>query len=216
MNHLLGDALDLYRFRVKSLLDYRYPWWQLALLITLFGLVISGGTPELGGNLPGRIGFCIAYNWLETLLFVPFIGLWLRVPPLRFCQPLLAISLLGSGLQLLQPLVSWLPGDVADGLLLVSMVYSMLVLCNALSRVSGRGRLWAAIGVLLFSLCSAFLMQSAWFLASRQGWVDAPLSAWNPFVGSQGANGDVSTSTSSSDAGDDKHGAADDQLTVMP
>jgi F0F1-type ATP synthase assembly protein I len=214
---MLGDAIDLYRFRVKSLLDYRYPWWQVALLITLFGLVISGGSPELGGYLPGRVGFSIGYNWFETLLFVPFIGVWLGVNPWRFCRPLLAISALGSSVQLLQPLLSWLPDDVANGLLMVSMVYSLLVLSHALARVSGKGRLRAMLGVLLFSLCSTFLMQGAWYLSSRQGWVAPPASAWNPFAGDDGSSSSSDDNgASSSDSGNTDQSASDGALAVMP
>ncbi|MBV8047117.1 MAG: hypothetical protein JO171_08195 [Paludibacterium sp.] len=211
---MLGDAIDLYRFRVKSLLDYRYPWWQLALLISFLGLVTSGGSPELGLYLPGRVGFCVAYNWLETLLFVPFIGLWLRVNPLRFFRPLLAICVLGSGLQLLQPLLSWLPADVSDGSLMLLMVYSLLVLAHALARVSGKGRLRAVIGVLVFSLCSAFLMQGAWYLTSRMGWVESPASAWNPFAGYADDNSSAPAEGGSS--GDSDQNQSDGAPAVMP
>ncbi|WP_215781828.1 hypothetical protein [Paludibacterium sp. B53371] len=215
MNRLLNDALDLFRFRVKPLPAYHHPWWQLALLISLLGLVTSGGSPELGHYLPGRIGFCIGYNWLETLLFVPFIGLWLRVNPWRFTRPLLALIVLASSVQLLQPLTSWLPADVADGLLLVLMAYSLLVLSNALALASGQGRLRALLGILLFSFCSAFLMQGAWYLSSRQGWVDAPQSAWNPFAQAASLQ-DAEPLPPAADSNGQNGAATSPQPAVMP
>jgi len=183
MNALLGDVFDLYRFRVKALPAYQYPLWQIALLLTAVGVVASAGAPELGSYLPGRIGFCVLYNWLETLLFAGFIGVWLRMARWRLCRPLLSLVVLASGSQLLEPLANWFPDDVGTAVLLLLMFYSLVVLCNALSRVSGVRRTRVVLGVLLFSFLSAFLMQGSWTLASRAGWVDAPAGSWwNPMA----------------------------------
>lgn len=197
MRTLFGDVLDLYRFRVKSLPAYHYPLWKIGLFLTAIGFVASASSPELGYFLPGRIGFCVAYNWLETLLFCSFIGFWLKLSRFKLSRPLLALVVLSSGIQLLQPLLSWLPDDVGGIALVLLMLYSLVVLCNALSLVSGMRRWRVVCGVLLFSLLSGVLLQSTWYLTSRMGWVDAPASWWNPLSGA-----DVD-STSSSPSHDD-------------
>lgn len=197
MRTLFGDVIDLYCFRVKSLPAYHYPLWKIGLMLTAIGFVASAGAPELGGFLPGRIGFCIAYNWLETLLFTVFIGVWLQLIRYKQNRALLSLVVLSSGVQLLQPLLGWLPDDVAGIALLLLMLYSLVVLCYALVQVSGAPRLRVVMGVLLFSLLSGTLLQSSWYLASRTGWVDAPAGNWwNPL---SNISGDAA-STPASDA----------------
>lgn len=192
MRTLIADVLDLYRFRVKSLPAYYYPLWKIALLLTAIGFVASSNATELGNYIPGRIAFCIAYNWLETLLFCGFIGLWLKLSNFKLNRPLLALVVLSSGIQLLEPLVSWLPDDVASIVLLVLLFYSLLVLCYALERVSGVRRLRVVSGVMLFALLSGVLMQSSLYVSSRLGWVPRPASWWNPMsVTTPAANSDA-------------------------
>ena len=144
MRTLISDVLDLYRFRVKALPAYYYPLWKIALLLTAIGFVTSSTATDLGSYIPGRIAFCIVYNWLETLLYCGVIGLWLKLSHFKLNRPLLVLVALSSGIQFLAPLVSWLPDDVASIVLLVLLFYSLLVLCYALERVTGmdwRGRL---------------------------------------------------------------------------
>jgi hypothetical protein len=214
MQTLFGDVLDLYLFRVKSLAAYRYPWWQVALFLTALGVVASGSSPELGRFLPGRIGFCILYSWLESLLFAVYLGVWLRMGRFRMNRSLLSLVMLSSGIQLLQPLVSWLPEDVGNIALVLLMLYSFLVLCHALVTVSGMRRVRVLCGVLLFSLLSGILLQSTWYLTSRFGWVDAPPSWWNPLDDTGSAGDAASPSSRSSSGSSDSDSSSDDDALI--
>lgn len=223
MNTLLGEAFDLYRFRVKPLPAYRLPVWKLVLFLTAIGLASSANSPELGRFLPGRIGFCIGYSWLETLLFTAFIGIWLRLDPLQYARQIAALVVLSSAVQFLLPLADWLPDDVGDSVVMLAMLYSLLVLCHALIRVSGMRRLRVICGVLLFSCLSAFLMQGSWYLASRAHLVDAPPSWWNPFAGITPAADSAASQPASHDSdgggdgdGADRHKISESQLPFMP
>lgn len=182
MSALFSDVFDLYRFRVKPLATYRHPLWQVLLLLCGVGLVLSAGSPELGGYLPGRIGFGIAYNLLETLLFTVFIGLWLGLGRQAFSRALFSLVTLASAIQLLQPLTDWLPDDVGSVVLLLLLLYSLVVLCHALYRISGLRLIRVLVGVLLFALLSSFLLQGCWYLAGRAGVVSPPAGGWNPFA----------------------------------
>lgn len=178
---LFSEVFDLYRFRVKTLASYRPPLWQVMLLLCGVGLVLSAGSPELGSYLPGRIGFGIGYNLLETLLFTGFIGLWLGLGRQAFSRELFSLVTLSSAVQLLQPLTDWLPDDVGSVVLLLLLLYSLVVLCHALYRISGLRLVRVLVGVLLFALLSSFLLQGCWYLAGRAGIVTPPAGGWNPF-----------------------------------
>lgn len=220
MNTLFAEAFDLYRFRVKPLPTYRFPVWQLGLFLAAIGLASSASAPELGRYLPGRIGFCIAYTWLETALFTAFIGVWLRLDPRRYARQIAALVVLSSAADFLTPLAGWLPDDVASMALFLAMLYSLLVLCHALIRVSGMRRLRVISGVLVFSLLSGFLMQGAWFLVSRARLVDPPPSWWNPVAGAGAAAQAAPTGASSGhpmpDEEADTGKNAESRLTFMP
>jgi hypothetical protein len=203
MNTLFGEAFDLYRFRVKPLSSYRFPLWKLVLFLAAIGLASSASSPELGRFLPGRIGFCIAYNLLETAIFTLFIGVWLRLELLHNARQIASLVVLSSAVQFLLPLADWLPDDVGSTVVMAAMFYSLIVLCNALIRVSGMRRLRVICGVLAFSFLSAFLMQGSWSLASRWHLVDPPASWWNPFAGENLTGGDGSSSSDTGGSSDD-------------
>ena len=211
---MFDAVLDLCRFRVRPLAAYRLPFWQIAVMISLLGLVTSAGSPELGTWLPGRIGFCVVYNWVETLLFAVFLSLWLRMHPLRPSWEMVSLLTLASACQLFAPLLDWLPDDVAGGAFLVLMLYSLLVLCNALVRISGMRRLRVVIGVLLFSAVSACLMQMSWYWAGQHGWVKQPASWWNPYAGSDDADSSPGASSSSDSADSDESAKSDVQFPL--
>jgi hypothetical protein len=178
MSPLFADVFDLYRFRVRALPSYRYPLWQMALFLSLIGVVLSGSMPELGHFVPGRIGFCVLYNALETLLFTAFIGIWLRVRSLRLYGPLFTLLALAGAVQFLGPLLDWLPDDVGQFAALLLWFYLLVVLCHALIKVSGASRFRVVSGVLLFVLLSQWLEPASWFVASKTGWVKSPGASW--------------------------------------
>ncbi|OWY39434.1 hypothetical protein CEK28_08155 [Xenophilus sp. AP218F] len=174
MRVLIDDALDLLRLRVKPLAAYQYPWWQPALLLTLLGLVASADTAELGDNLLGRMLFMVAFTWLETALFVRFIGFWMRAGKWQASGSLFGLVVAASALQFIAPLTSWLPDDaalVADSAL---SVLGVLILVHALAAVSGLTRLRVACGVVLFAPIAMLLLAGTLSFANMAGWVTLP------------------------------------------
>ena len=179
---LVQETMALYRLRVRPLPDYDYPLWRVLLLLAFLGVVMSGYASDLGPSLAGRIGFCIAIHLLETFLMVLMLGFWLGIRLRAFWHQLLTLVVFCSMIQLLFPLLSWLPDDVASGLLMLGVLYAMIVLCHALAVVSGKGPWRVFSGVVLFSLLFGLLTQGAWYLASRAGLVTPPSIGWNPFA----------------------------------
>ncbi|KIA81669.1 hypothetical protein QR66_03615 [Chromobacterium piscinae] len=174
MRVLIDDLFDLLRLRVKPLAAYQYPWWQPALLLTLLGVIASGDTTELGSNVAGRIGFMVAFTWLETVFFIRFIGFWLRLGKAELAGSLFGLVVVASGLQFIEPLTSWLPDDVAAGADMLLSLLGLVVLVNALSQVSGVSKLRVLAGVVLFAPLALVLLAATLSLANTAGWVDLP------------------------------------------
>ncbi|OHX14682.1 hypothetical protein [Chromobacterium sphagni] len=174
MRLLIDDVLDLLRLRVKPLAVYQYPWWQPALLLTLLGLIASGDTAELGGNIAGRIGFMVLFTWLETVFFTRFITFWLRLAKGELTAPLFGLVVVASGLQFVEPLTSWLPDDMAAGADVALSLFGLVVLVNALSVVSTVSRLRVMLGVALFMPLALVLLAATLSFAKTAGWVELP------------------------------------------
>nr|WP_233201175.1 hypothetical protein [Chromobacterium alticapitis] len=170
----MDDVFDLLRLRVKPLAAYQYPWWQPALLLTALGLIASGDTAELGSNIAGRIGYMVLFTWLETLFFTRFIGFWLRLAKGEATGSLFGLVVVASGLQFIEPLTSWLPEDVSSGADMLLSMAGLVVLVNALSKVSGVSKLRVLAGVVLFAPLALVLLAATLSLANALGWVDLP------------------------------------------
>ncbi|QEL54929.1 hypothetical protein [Chromobacterium paludis] len=174
MRLLIDDVFDLLRLRVKPLAAYQYPLWQPALLLTVLGLISSGGTAELGGNIAGRIAYMVLFTWLETWFFTRFITFWLRLGKGEVAGSLFGLVVVASGLQFIEPLTSWLPEDVAAGVDMLLSLVGLVVLVNALSTVSGVSKLRVLAGVVLFAPLALVLLAATLSLANALGWVELP------------------------------------------
>ncbi|MEO9383598.1 hypothetical protein [Chromobacterium phragmitis] len=174
MRLLIDDAIDLLRLRVKPLAAYQYPWWQTALFLTLMGAVSSGDTAELGDNIAGRVAFMVLFTWLQTLLFARFMAVWLRWSKGELAGSLFGLVVAANGLQLISPLTSWLPADVARVADLMLSLAGLVVLINALAKVSQVSVLRTLLGALLFAPLSLVLLAAALSFAKTAGWVELP------------------------------------------
>ena len=116
MQAMIDDALDLARLRVRPLEAYQYPLWQTALLITLLGVIAAAaGDGWIQGDWSTRVGFFVAVSWLETGLLAVFMTGWLRHAGRQAPHSLLGLVALANAPQLLEPLASWLPADIGNG-----------------------------------------------------------------------------------------------------
>jgi hypothetical protein len=174
MRILFDDALDLVRFRVRPLQYYQYSFWQPALLLTALGFIASAGADGLGDNVEGRVAFFLLFTWLETLLFTQFMGLWLRLGKWKPSGSLFGLVVAANSVQILEPLTSWLPDDVALVGAFALSVLTITILVHALTAVSGVSRLRVLVGVLLFSPLAMMLMGSTLSLAASLDWVQVP------------------------------------------
>ncbi|MDN0073793.1 hypothetical protein QU481_02645 [Crenobacter sp. SG2303] len=187
MRALIDDAINLVRLKVAPLEHYQYPFWKLAIALTLLGVIAGAGVPELGSG-GGRVLFFVLFTWLETVLFARFIGWWLRQAGWRTPLPLLGLVVACNGLQLLMPLLSWLPDDVAQAISLALSLASLYVLVNALSRVTKVARVRVALGVLAFAPVALGLMMLTLTLSASLGWVNVPSDLLSDTTSSQGAS----------------------------
>lgn len=174
MRILFDDTLDLVRFRVRPLQYYQYSFWQPALLLTVLGIIASAGAEGLGDNVEGRVAFFLLFTWLETLLFTQFMGLWLRLGKWKPSGSLFGLVVAANGLQIIEPLTSWLPDDAALAGAFALSLLTIMVLVHALATVSGVSRKRILLGVLLFSPLAMMLMGSTLSLAASLDWVKVP------------------------------------------
>jgi hypothetical protein len=174
MHRLIDDFISLLRFRVGPLEQYQYPRWLPALLLTVLGLVASGGTGELGNNIVGRMGFMLLFTWLETLLFAQFMTIWLRLAKWQPTASLFGLIVLCNSLQFFEPLTSWLPDDAALGADLALSLLTIALLVNSLAVVSGVRRIRVLLGVMLFAPVAMLTLAMCLQLSSSLGWVSIP------------------------------------------
>ncbi|WP_062789408.1 hypothetical protein [Aquitalea pelogenes] len=194
MHRLIDDLLGLLRFRVGPLEQYQYPRWMPALLLTVLGLVASGGTGELGNNVLGRMLFMLMFTWLETLLFTQFITVWLRLAKWRPDGSLFGLIVLCNSLQFVEPLTSWLPDDAALGADLALSLLTIALMVNSMAVVSGVARVRVLLGVMLFAPVAMLTLAISLQMASSMGWVTIPQDMLS-------AVGEVSTPADTAPAG---------------
>lgn len=175
LNQFVEDILDLMRLRAQPLAHYIYPWWQPALLVTLLGVFSAAMAEQLTAPAEGRILFFVVLNWLELLLMANFFDWWLRQGDRWNGEgsllPLLAVA---QGVQLIEPLLSWLPDDVGVPVSLTLAMYSVVILINALTVATGVVRSHVIGGVLLFTPIALALFLSMMMLANSLGWIPEP------------------------------------------
>ncbi|VEB42282.1 Uncharacterised protein [Chromobacterium violaceum] len=79
-----------------------------------------------------------------------------------------------SGLQVVEPLTSWLPGDAARVADILLSLLGLVVLVNALSKVSQVSVTRTLVGVVLFAPLSLLLLATTLSFAKTAGWVELP------------------------------------------
>lgn len=174
MQRFLDDVIDLVRGRVQPLEHYQYPFWQTALLLTLMGVFASARAVEIGGSTDGRLLFFVLFTWMQILLFVRFIGWWLRLAGAELEGSVFGLVVLTNSPQLLEPLASWLPDDVARGVTLALSLLSVIILIRALSSVSGVSKLRVFLGVLCYTPLAILLLTGLTGFAGQMGWIELP------------------------------------------
>lgn len=174
MRALIDDAIDLVRLRAKPLAEYRYPSWQLYVVLLLIGLTNSAGADSFTGPLLARIVFFTVFNGLETVLMAAVMRSWLRFGGWRDDASLWPLVVLAGSLQVLEPLTSWLDSDLELALAALLSIYTLLVLIVTVSQATGMPRWRVAVGVLLFLPVGALLLSLMLSLATELDWVTLP------------------------------------------
>jgi hypothetical protein len=87
---------------------------------------------------------------------------------------LFGLVVVASGLQFVEPLTSWLPGDVAKVVDILLSLAGLVVLVNALSKVSQVSVMRTLAGVVLFAPLSLLLLAATLSFAKTAGWVELP------------------------------------------
>lgn len=174
MRVLIDDVIDLVRGRVKSLPHYQYPRWQLALFLLLCSVVVSPSIIDLDGPIAPQLSLLFVVTWLQIALLARFMGWWLK--PRGQSEPLdlFGVIVVVNGLQLLEPLTSWLdPKPAAVAQVFLSLL-SLAVLINALAGVSERSRWRVAGGMGLLIVLIMILMTALLSLGVAMGWITLP------------------------------------------
>ncbi len=174
MDKLIHDALDLMRWRVREAAHYQYPTWQLVVTLLLLGIIAAAGADSVGGDITGKLLFFTVFGAMETLLMAQFMQWWLRLAKAPVETPLFSLLLVAGLVQVLTPLTSWLPTDVAEIATIAIAFYGVTVMLHALAAVSGASRMRVLGGILLFSPLAAMLMVFAFSTGSNLGLIELP------------------------------------------
>ncbi|GHD72843.1 hypothetical protein ACFSQE_15770 [Vogesella fluminis] len=154
---LINDALAMLRLQFQPLSHYQYPARHLAAALLLLGVVAAAGAPAGMGEPLNVILFFTAYVTLETLLYGRFMQWWLHRASVADVPSLTGTIVAASAIQLLDPLSSWLPDDVASVASMTIGMIGLWLLVSALSFGSGLTKLRILLGTLLFAPVALFL-----------------------------------------------------------
>lgn len=171
---LINDALAMFRLQFQPLEHYQYRTQHTALALLLLGIVAAASAPTGMGEPLNVIIFFTCYITLETLLYGRFMQWWLRRAGIVDTPPLTGVIIAASGIQLLDPLSSWFPADVAN---IVSMAIGMIglwLLVSAIAAGTGVTKLRVLLGTFLFApmaLLMSFMMMSS---ATSIGLINMP------------------------------------------
>lgn len=154
---LINDALAMLRLQFQPLAHYQYPARHLAAALLLLGVVAAAGAPAGMGEPLNVILFFTVYVTLETLLYGRFMQWWLRRASVADVPSLTGTIVAASAIQLLDPLSSWLPDDVASVASMTIGMIGLWLLVSALAFGSGLGKLRILLGTLLFAPVALFL-----------------------------------------------------------
>ncbi len=177
-SQLVTDLLDLLRLRVQPLAHYRYPWWQPALLITLLGVFAASTAEFMVAPALARIAYFVCLNWFELLLMTHFFHWWMQLGGRWNGEgSLLQLMAVCQGVQILEPLLTWLPDPVAVSASLLLAGYSIVMLVHALAAATHVARSHVMGGILLFTPVALALYLAMMMVANQFGWIAEPPAA---------------------------------------
>ncbi len=140
-------AFGLARLKGYAMADYRFPFWQAALLLTLIGL--SGGLdPYMVVAMPWSFGAGLALWWSWAIVLYLFMSWWLkRSGRWNGEGPLFNLLIASCGIDIAWGIliyfgIPWL-------LLLPLWLYSFWVMGNALEHATGVKLGYAIVGQVL-------------------------------------------------------------------
>lgn len=168
---LIHDAIDLLRWRTAPLAQYQYPLSHLLIAYAALG-IMSAATAHASGATgdPLQLSFFFAlYVMMETSLYATFMRWWLRRGGTVVAMPLLGLVTAANLIKLLEPLTSWLPDDVGQGMAMVLSALGLIIVLRALSRTTGASMLRTLAGTLLFAPVALLLMFSLLNVATSMG-----------------------------------------------
>jgi hypothetical protein len=173
---LIHDAIDLLRLRVGRLEQYQYPLGQLLGVFAALGIMSAAAAHADGarGDPLALSLFFTLYTLMESSLYATFMLWWLRRAGYRIEFPLVGLIAAASLIKLLDPLASWLPDDVAQGLSLVLGAAALYIVIRALAHSTGASMLRVLGGTLLFSPVAIILMVNMITVAASMGWRYSP------------------------------------------
>ncbi|GGY10857.1 hypothetical protein [Paludibacterium paludis] len=154
----IDDVIDLARFRVAMLERYQYPFWVQALVASALGIVSAASAPQIGRHYGLFVVVFALFTWLSVWLMSRLLGVWTRLCGQPVSLPLTGLLLGANALSFLSPLTSWLPQDVAVGLLMVMLLYQICLIVNAIAVVSGLSRIVTLLGFVLATPLLMLLM----------------------------------------------------------
>lgn len=198
---ILYDLIDIALLRYKPLTEYRYPLWQIVLLMLALGLAKSPLVQGLQLDLVGRTLFLALMNLAMYAVAARFFRYWLclRVGPER--QPLspwngegslFAFFVLAQGVEFLAPAALWLDMNSAVFLILLLNVWWVTVVMRGLRLTTGASFGVIIAGVVLLIPMLMLVGMVGLQIALGAGWLD--LEALQAAAGSApAASGAVAT-----------------------
>ncbi|MEW9900222.1 hypothetical protein ABWL39_16500 [Chitinivorax sp. PXF-14] len=171
-SQLFDDLLNLARFRVKPLGEYRHPAWQLALLVTVMGVFSAAVSEDFEAPLLVKIGFFVFFEWITLLLLNTFFSWWLRQGDnWQGNESLWPLLVLANGVNLLTPVIAWFDAPFDAVVAMGLAIYSVVILINALTQATQVRRAHVIGGVLLFTPMAFILYVLVMVVASGFGWI---------------------------------------------
>lgn len=171
---LINDAIAMLRMQFKPLDQYQYPASHLLLGILALGVTAAAGAPSGMGEPLNLVLFFSLYIGTEIWLLSRFMHWWLQRGGMMSPPALLGTLVVASAIQVLEPLSSWLPDDMAMIANMTISLASVWITVCALAFGSQQARRRIVLGMLLFTplaLALSFLMISS---ATNMGLVNIP------------------------------------------
>lgn len=171
---LINDALDMLRLQFKPLQQYQYPRRHTTCALLLLGMTAAAGAAPGMGEPLNVVLFFTAYIALETSMYAAFMRWWLRRAGVADVPSLFGTVIAASAIQLLGPLTSWLPDDIANILSMAIGLAGLWLLVSALAAGSAVSRLRILLGTLAFAPAALLLFVLLMNTATNIGLISVP------------------------------------------